>query len=222
MSSRIGAVIFDMDGLLIDTERVALEAYMDAGRQLGIETTVDLFTTFVGRSWATTKILLEDALGPDDAARMLLAWPTAFDARLRTTGIPKKPGVDELLGLVRRRRIPIALATSTDRDRASAHLDSAGLIEHFPTMAAGDEVVHGKPAPDIFLLAAQRLRVDPETCIVLEDSEPGVRAASAARMRVVMVPDLKQPEPGVAALAERICASLFEAGEFLATILPAR
>ena len=220
MSPSIDAVIFDMDGLLLDTERLALDSYLESASRLGIAATEEFFTSLIGKRWQTTKVLIEDALGREDAERMLSAWTEAFERRLRTEGVRKKPGVDDLLELIRRRGTPAALATSTGRTKTLEQLVSVGLRDRFKAIATGDEVVNGKPSPDIFLLAAERLAVDPQACIALEDSEPGVQAASSAGMRVIMVPDLKQPTAEIRALAERVCNSLAEAQGFLDAHLP--
>jgi HAD superfamily hydrolase (TIGR01509 family) len=214
-SQVIKAVIFDVDGLLLDTERVALAAYLEAASRSGINATEELFMSLVGRNWATSQGLLKDALGTDDAETMLAEWPRTFESRVLGAGIPKKPGADEVIHMLVKRETPVALATSTSRDLATDRLRSAGLLEHFEVIVTGDEVANGKPAPDIFLLAAERLDIEPTACIVLEDSEPGVRAGDRAGMRVLMVPDLIQPSPEVAALATGIFESLVEAQTFL-------
>jgi len=164
--------------------------------------------------------LIRETLQPEDADRMLSRWPETFEARIDSSGIPKKPGVDALLDLIELRQLPVALATSTSRERTIVQLASVGLDTRFATMATGDEVVNGKPSPDIYLLAADRLGVDPASCFALEDSNPGVEAASTAGMRVIMVPDLIEPTPELAARAECVCRNLEEAREFLHTYLP--
>jgi HAD superfamily hydrolase (TIGR01509 family) len=213
------AVIFDMDGLLIDTERVALAAFLEAAAGLGIATTEDFFKTFIGKNWQTNQVLMRNALGSEDASRMLDAWPKAFEARVASYGIPKKPGADEVLTMLTERVVPIALATSTSRHHAVMQLQAVDLLDYFPVITTGDEVANGKPAPDIFLMTAERLRTEPASCVVLEDSEPGVAAASAAGMRVIMVPDLVRPSSEIAGLAEKVCDSLAEAHELLEAML---
>jgi beta-phosphoglucomutase-like phosphatase (HAD superfamily) len=216
MSPKPCAVILDMDGLLLDTERVALDTFLDAARELGVgAATQGLFDTFIGKNWTTTQSLLRDAVGTTDALRLVGNWKTAFETRVGSGGIPTKPGAGELLSFLRTTGLPFALATSTGRDMTLNQLTAAGLIGYFDTLATGDEVVHGKPSPDIYLLAAGRLGVDPSACLALEDSPPGVEAAHRAGMRVIMVPDLIAPDPRTADLTERICQDLIEVRTFL-------
>jgi beta-phosphoglucomutase-like phosphatase (HAD superfamily) len=112
------------------------------------------------------------------------------------------------------------VASSSERATIDRLLGSVGLLARFPVTVAGDEVVHGKPAPDIFLLAASRLGVDPAHCLVLEDSEPGARAAHAAGMAVIIVPDLKSPSDEVARLATAVLPDLHAVRAWLAQRLP--
>jgi HAD superfamily hydrolase (TIGR01509 family) len=119
-----------------------------------------------------------------------------------------KPGLEELLALLEGRGIAKAVATSTERHIAQRQLGGLGLLARFSVVATGDEVVNGKPAPDLFLLTASRLRVEASRCLVLEDSEAGVMAAHRAGMRVFCVPDIKQPTPEIAALTDGVFESL--------------
>jgi HAD superfamily hydrolase (TIGR01509 family) len=215
----VGAIIFDMDGLLLDTERVALDTYLEAAATLGLDASAHLFESFIGKSWQTTRRLLESAMGPEDAGRILTLWAETFEVRVESSGIPQKPGAEDLLDLAGDAGLPIALATSTARERAIIHLRAAGLADRFPTMATGDEVDRGKPAPDIYLLAARRLGAEPGACLALEDSEPGIESASAAGMRVIMVPDLVRPTPRMRALTEQVCPSLVEVAAVLRGML---
>ena len=216
---RPSAVIFDMDGLLMDTERVALETFSEAADGLGIAVPAGLYESLIGRTWRTNQVQMREALGADAAEAISAAWDRTFEARVAVDGIPKKSGADALLEMLSRRGVPTAVATSNARRYAVAQLRDADLLDYFPVITAGDEVDCGKPAPDIFLATARRLETRPAACVVLEDSEPGVAAAAAAGMRVIMVPDLVAPSSEAAALAERVCPSLIEARAFLESIL---
>lgn len=114
----------------------------------------------------------------------------------------KKPGLDDLLALLDSRGVPKAVATATESRLAVAQLGGLDLLDRFSALATADEVVDGKPAPDLFLLAAQRLGVEPSGCLVLEDSEAGIVGAHRAGMRVYAVPDLKPPSPAIEAFAQ--------------------
>jgi HAD superfamily hydrolase (TIGR01509 family) len=129
--------------------------------------------------------------------------------------IPKKDGVDELMTLLESRHIPKAVATSTDRARALPNLAASRLLERFDAVATGDEVANGKPEPDLFLLAAQRLGVVNSGCLVIEDAEPGVRAARSAGMSVYIVPDMITPSPEAAKLASAVFESLHQVARHL-------
>jgi len=112
------------------------------------------------------------------------------------------------------------VATSSARATADRLLQAAGVRQWFEIVVGGDEVTHGKPEPDLFLLAAERLGVTPSDCVVLEDSSAGIRAAHRAGMTPILVPDLQSPEDDVRTLAYRICATLHEAATVLAELLP--
>ncbi len=196
--ARPRAVIFDMDGLMLDTERLAPAAWADAARTLGVDFDMDLLPAMVGRNTADCRALVVERHGPrfpvDD---MLQAWTAAYDAIVAREGIDLKPGLLELFGWLEQEGIPKAVATSTRRERALAKLTQTGIVDRFTALTGGDEVAQGKPAPDIFLLTARRMGYVPVDIVVLEDSEPGVRAALAAGMTPIMVPDLAPPSTAI-------------------------
>ena len=139
---------------------------------------------------------------------MTSAWAADYDAIVAAEGISLKPGLDDILDLLDERGVAAAVATSTRRERARAKLDRVGLLHRFAALVGGDDVARGKPAPDIFLAAAERLGVAAGDCIVLEDSEPGIIAAAAAGMTPVMVPDLHPPSAELLLLEPLVLASL--------------
>ncbi len=196
----LDAVIFDMDGLLLDTERLQRAAMTAAGRALGYPFDDRLFERIVGVHRDANRALLADHFG---AAFPLDAFYGDSDARfagLSVDGIPLRPGVVELLDHLRARGISCAVATSTTSPRAEEHLRRVGLFARFAAVVTRSDVARPKPAPDPYLLAAERLGARPAHCLALEDSPNGVRAAAAAGMAVVMIPDILPPTPETDAL----------------------
>ena len=138
-------------------------------------------------------------------------WRTYAEAHIGQFGIPHKSGLLALLEMLEPLRLPKAVATSTRKQNAVALLEKVRILHHFSTVVGGDEVSKGKPDPEIFLTAAARLDVQPERCIVFEDSPAGIRGAHAAGMIPILVPDLIEPPPDIRALACRVLESLEEA-----------
>jgi HAD superfamily hydrolase (TIGR01509 family) len=218
----ISAVLFDMDGLMLDTERLLYAAWQRAMADFGYEASEEVFLASVGTTVARTNQILRAAYGPDFPLEATnnrtgdYVWQEV-DAH----GAPLKPGLLALLDYLEARGIPKAVASSSERATIDRLLGSVDLLWRFAVTVAGDEVAHGKPAPDIFLLAASRLGVEPGRCLVLEDSEPGARAAHAAGMAVIIVPDLKPPSDEVARLAAAVLPDLHAVQAWLAQQLPA-
>ena len=208
------AVVFDMDGLMLDSERAINACMARAARELGHDLPDALWLAMVGRGEAVCRAMLAGRVG-EDAADALLARSGALYDAVAAAGIDHRPGIVELLRLLVARGIPRAVATSTRRPLAIAKLRAAGLLDYFDAVCTSSDVARPKPAPDVYLLAAERLGVEPARCLVLEDSPTGVRAALAAGMTPVQVPDMLAPDEEVRALGHRIVASLAEAQRLL-------
>ena len=216
---QIKAVIFDMDGLMLDTESLYRAAWQQAAAEFGYTLSDAVHSRIMGRNTAGADQIVREEFG---AAFPLDAFRTRrreLEAIFQSKASPKKPGLDELLDFLDSRGIPKAVATSTLRKIAVPQLVAAGLLNRFSAIATGDDVTNGKPAPDLFLLAAGRLSVDPADCLVLEDAEPGVIAAHRAGMRVYIVPDLAPPPEPAKQLANGLFDSLTDVRKRIANTL---
>jgi HAD superfamily hydrolase (TIGR01509 family) len=213
------AVLFDMDGLMLDSERAMLETWREAALNESIDADDALWLSMVGVHDRASFAMLSGQLGEDAATRLRDTSYRLYDQRV-AAGLPRKSGLLELLDLLEAHGIPKAVATSTRRERALSKLAASGLIDRFSVIVTGSDVEHPKPAPDIYLLAARELGVDPRRCLVLEDSEPGVRAALAAGATPIQIPDLIEPGEELRGFGHRIAASLEQVRGLLAAVLP--
>ena len=184
------AVVFDMDGLLFDTECIYRDATIDAASAMGHDVPEDFFLALIGLPNDESVQIILDRLGPDVDVPLL--WQEAkrrFYQQVEA-GPPLKPGVLEILEALDTAGLPRAIATSSARSAVDHHLAAHGLDQRFPVIVAYGDYERGKPNPDPFLTAATRLGIAPADCLALEDSHNGVRAASSAGMMTVMIPDL--------------------------------
>jgi HAD superfamily hydrolase (TIGR01509 family) len=203
-------VVFDMDGLLFDTETLYRASLMTTAAELGHPLPEDFFYQLIGLPSDAALPIWRSHFGPDfDLEAMLLDARWRFHVRAEEGNV-LKPGVIELLDHLAALGLPHAIATSSKHDAVEKHLHAHGLLERFPVVVAHGDYARGKPYPDPFLTAASRLGLAPETCIALEDSHNGVRAASAAGMMTVMVPDLLEATDEIRTLCVGIARDLHE------------
>lgn len=188
-------VLFDMDGLMFDTERLGREGWRYAADQLGVDIPEEVIARMRGTGVERCRKIFNRSIpgGLYDAAHELRL--TYAEEQIERHGVPVKPGLEELLEYLRQENIPAVLATSTGRERAERYLKMAGVREYFTAAAYGPEAARPKPAPDIFLAAASAIGAGPARCVVLEDSPNGLRAAKAAGCRAIVVPDLTPAPP---------------------------
>ena len=218
---RPAAVIFDMDGLMLDTEPLAARAWRDAAAALGVEFEMALAQAMVGRNFVDCAAMVRAHYGAEYPVDALLArWHATYDGIVEREGLVLKPGIHALVAWLEGHAVPRAVATSTRRERAREKLARTALLPRFHELIGGDEVPFGKPAPDIYLEAARRLGTSASACLVLEDSEPGVRAALAAGMMPIMVPDSHPPSADLVAVDLLVLPTLHEVLRHLAALPP--
>lgn len=225
---RVKAVIFDMDGLMLDTERLAREIWVSEATRTGAPIDSELYHSLIGRSYADIEDILTKAFHSHADARAYIDRCLELYFERIKHPIPPRPGLFEFLDYCDERGLRKAVGTSTGRSMALVKLKSGGIEGRFETMVTASDVAKGKPAPDIFLKCAEDLGLQPSECLVLEDSPSGVKAAHAAGERVIMIPDMLEPDAQIRALANAVLVSLSDVQGFLeregwveTTVLPA-
>jgi HAD superfamily hydrolase (TIGR01509 family) len=203
----VRAVIFDMDGLLIDSERHVKAAVFDAAFAVGMPMHEDFYASVIGAPWPETFLRLKGFFGGEVVlAQFREAFEQCMAPRLPRIGL--MPGVEALLDRLEAAGLPIAVATSTGRRKAEAHLRHVGIHHRFHAIVTRDDVDRGKPFPDPYLLAARHLGRAPDSCLALEDSHNGIRSAHAAGMMAVMAPDLLPATAEMTALCAGVVRDL--------------
>jgi len=197
----IEAIIFDMDGLMLDTERLARDAWTRAMDDFGYELPEEVYQQMIGRNRRDKIGIFTEAFGSGFPLEKVGQQKDQYLFKLLETNIPLKPGLLLLLNHLEQTSCKIAVASSTLKEEVLRRLHQLDLYNRFDVVVGGDEVDNGKPHPEIFLHTAEQLAVEPQNCLVLEDSEAGVRAAASAGMKVWIVPDVKEPSDEILALA---------------------
>ena len=209
------AVLFDMDGVIFDSERALRAVWLELAAEGDLEEMERTYALCLGVNKARAEEIFRAAYPALDFARFDAEARRRFALRHGGGRLPLKPGAREILAALSARGVPLALASSTEGALVRRELDEAGLLGFFDTLVCGDQVRRSKPDPEIFLTAAARLGVEPGRCFVIEDSFNGVRAAAAAGMRPLMVPDLLPPDEEMRRLAEAVLPDLYAVERYL-------
>lgn len=189
------AVIFDMDGVLIHTEEYLIRYWCQAAQEAGYPFTREHGLLLRSLAGEYAEPLLKEIFGEKfDYQKVRNRRKALMQAHLEKYGVEKKPGVEELLDYLHQAGIQTAVATATDRSRASAYLQEIGIYDRFDRIICATEVPHGKPQPDVYLYACKELGLAPEECIAVEDAPNGILAAYRAGVPVIMVPDQSEPD----------------------------
>ena len=210
------AVIFDMDGLLIDSERVTFEELAKLIEETGGTLPKSFYVTLLGRSDVDAGNRMQERYGEGiDAKAMFAMSHVRMAERYQKEGVPVKPGAEALLRQLNADGVPCVVASSSERAWVLDLLGRAGLAQYFQGFVCGDEVMRAKPDPEIFLNACKKVSAAPENALVLEDAETGIRAAHTAGIPVICIPDLKQPAREISAKTYDILPSLEDVRQLL-------
>lgn len=207
----VRGVIFDMDGLLIDSERVNCGSWKAAAKEFGYELRDEMFAEIIGTGLRESEEILKSFLGTDfPFAKARARRVELSDEFISNSGMPLRPGALELISYLDATGIKKAIATSTDRQESHKRLEAAAVRCRFDIIVTRDDVKRIKPAPDLYLMALERLRLPAEEVVVLEDSDIGMESALNAGLRCVLIPDLKPADEKARARASAVLGSLHE------------
>lgn len=205
------AALFDMDGLLLDSERLSMQSFFETSRRHGLDEQPELFHRVIGSNEQALVAILREALGDRlDVAAFRSDWLSLYHDVVHQEPVPLMAGVVELLDWLKEQGIKRAVATSSATSLAHSKLSRSGILDYFDVLIGGDQVQQSKPDPEIYIKASQALGVAPATSIGLEDSSNGVRSAVAAGLYVIQVPDLVPPSAELLELGHEVCSDLHE------------
>ena len=210
------AVIFDMDGVIFDSERLVLEGWLEIAAKYGIEGIEEVLPRCLGVNAQATREIFREYYGQEFPYDEYKKEASAlFHSRYGNGRLPLKPGVRELLSFLKEEGYLVGLASSTRQAVVEQEIRDAGLIHYFDDLVCGDMLKRSKPEPDIYLKACENLKVEPRMAVAVEDSYNGIRSAKRAGMVPVMVPDMVQPDEEMKGLAHVICQDLFEVKKWI-------
>ena len=216
--AKIELVIFDMDGLIFDSEKVSYDSWVEAAKVFNIDFNMKVFYRLLGTNHESVRNTLLDEFGNEINVDDYIEERRKINFSKISNGVEKKEGIDELLEYLKKKNIKKAVATSSNRELALSLLSKANILHYFDYVLCGDEVKKSKPDPEVFLNVAKKLEVNPKNCMVLEDSEAGTIAGSRGRMKVIIIPDLKEPEEDIVRLAYKRLNNLKEVINEIETI----
>lgn len=215
----IKAIIFDMDGLMIDSERVTFECYQERLKDMNLTMDEKFYKTLLGKPIKGIYQRFYDVYGNDfPIENMIQDVHQLMAERFETEGVPVKKGLVELLHYLKDNNYKTIVATSSNRDRVDKILAQAKITEFFDDSICGDEVTKGKPNPEVFLKSCQKLGVNVDEAIVLEDSEAGIQASYDANIKVICIPDMKYPEKQYEEKTFKILKDLTEVTAYLKSL----
>lgn len=214
------AVVFDMDGVIFDSEALVLDIWMDLAKKYGIEDVEETMHKCIGVNAIETKQIFMNKYGEEFPYDTYVSEVSkVFHEKADHGELPMKPGVENLLKYLQEEGYIVGLASSTREASVRQELTEAGLISYFQELTCGDMLRASKPKPDIYLMACDKLGVAPEDAIAIEDSYNGIRAAYSAGMRPIMVPDLIGPDAEMQEKCEKIFDNLMEVQEWIADMV---
>jgi beta-phosphoglucomutase-like phosphatase (HAD superfamily) len=213
----VAGVVFDMDGLLIDTEAMWRDAQLAEAEAQGVDLPLTVIQSLIGLPWPVNRRQLQDHFGPDFDVEAFVGAVSRRHAAGCRAGVAIKAGVVELLDLLDELGLPRAIATSSERHVVAERLGPNGLLARFHAVIADEDCTRGKPHPEPYLNAARAMGIAPADSLALEDSYNGVRSAHAAGMMTVMVPDLLPPTDETRGLCVAVAETLHQVRDALAT-----